>query len=653
MFLSLFNCHIFGQEEAVDETVDLTSLSLEELMEIEVETVSTASKYEQKVSEAPSSVTIITAEEIRKYGYRTLADVFNSVRGFYTTYDRNYHYVGVRGLGRPGDYNMRILMLIDGHRVNDNVGDSSSIGEDFYLDTALIKKIEIIHGPGSALYGSNAILAVVNIITKDGKDYDGVELFGEYGSYDAGRGRVTYGKVFENGMDVLISGSYFDKDGDTLYFKDFDDPATNYGKVDNDDEQSYRLFGKLTLDDLSLTVANVSREKGIPTAPWGGEFGDDRTRSWDDLILIGLTHNHDFSDKFSMKNRIAYNYYDYKGHWVYDDGGLYVNKDRWKGRWWEYELQFIAEPFERHKLTWGSEFRYNVRQDQRNWDFDIYLDDKQHSKNWGLYLQDEFKVLDNVTLIGGIRYDEYDTVGSTTNPRLALIYNYSDATTLKLLYGEAFRAPNAYELYYHDGYYTMKPPTSLESETIETYEIVLEQKFNKNITGSVSGFYYTLEDLIDQTVDPGDSLIVFTNTDEVEVKGLEFELDGRWENGLRSRASYSYVEAEDDSGSTIANYPEHMVKFNLITPLIQNKLFAGFETQYFSNRKTLSGHHADNYTIANLTLTYTNLVKGMDLQFGVYNICDKEYEHPGFAEHEMDVLNQDGRNYRVNLTYRF
>ncbi|MFM8470821.1 MAG: TonB-dependent receptor plug domain-containing protein [Limisphaerales bacterium] len=97
---------------------------------VTVDTVQSASKYEQSVADAPASVTIITDDEIRRFGHRTLAEVLNSVRGFNLTYDRNYHYLGVRGFGRPGDFNSRVLMLVDGHRVNDVVYDGAAIGTD-------------------------------------------------------------------------------------------------------------------------------------------------------------------------------------------------------------------------------------------------------------------------------------------------------------------------------------------------------------------------------------------------------------------------------------------------------------------------------------------------------------------------------------------
>jgi hypothetical protein len=119
------------------DTPNLLDMSLEELMSIEIDSVYGASGFTQKVTEAPASVTIITSEEIQKFGYKTLADILRNVRGFYVTYDRNYSYLGVRGYGPSGDYNSRIAVLLDGHRLNDSIFDAAPIGTDFPMDVEL------------------------------------------------------------------------------------------------------------------------------------------------------------------------------------------------------------------------------------------------------------------------------------------------------------------------------------------------------------------------------------------------------------------------------------------------------------------------------------------------------------------------------------
>ncbi len=163
-----------GQESVPD----LSEATLEQLGNVKVYS---ASKHLQAASEAPSSVTVITADEIQKYGYRTLADILKTVPGFFVTNDRNYSSVGVRGFARPGDFNTRVLLLVDGHRLNDNVYDEAMIGTEFPINIDLIQRMEVIRGPVSSLYGSNALFAVINIITKRGRNINGLELSADAG----------------------------------------------------------------------------------------------------------------------------------------------------------------------------------------------------------------------------------------------------------------------------------------------------------------------------------------------------------------------------------------------------------------------------------------------------------------------------------------
>jgi iron complex outermembrane receptor protein len=144
----------------------LPDLSLEELLQLDSGRVFGASLRDQPVTEAPSSVTFITADQIERFGYRSLADILRAIRSFYVTNDRNFSYLGARGFGKPGDYNSRVLLLVNGHRVNDNVFGQAEIGPEFGIDPAMFERIEIIRGPGSALYGDSAFFAVVNVITK-------------------------------------------------------------------------------------------------------------------------------------------------------------------------------------------------------------------------------------------------------------------------------------------------------------------------------------------------------------------------------------------------------------------------------------------------------------------------------------------------------
>lgn len=637
-----------GQENACAEEMpsDITELSIEELMKIEV--VYAASKFEQKVTEAPSSVSIITADDIRKHGYRTLADILQSARGFYISYDRHYKYVGVRGFARPGDYNTRVLILVDGHRINDNVYGQGYIGTDFILDIDLIDRVELIRGPSSSLYGSNAFFGVINIITKNGKAINGLESSGEAGSFNTYKGRISFGKRFENGLDLLLSSTTYDSEGHALYFNEFNSTARN------DDDSFKSVFSSTSFYGFTLQAAYSEREKGIPTGAWETVFDDPSTRTIDKSGYIHLSYSRDF-DYAELMARLYYDYNSYDGNYRFP--GV-LNKDLSRGKWWGGEMRFTVNKIKRNRLIVGGEYVNNILQEQVNYDEDPYslkLEDRRDSQDYAFYAQDEITILNNLLLNIGARYDHYDTFGSTTNPRIALIYNPVKDTTVKLLYGSAFRAPNVYELYYHDGLSTQKPAQSLRPETIKTYELTIEQYIKKNTLITVSGYYYKIKDLITLITDT-DGLMVYRNMYKVEAKGMEIGLEQRWQSGIRGKGSYSYQEVRDEETDYIlTNSPRHLAKLNIIFPLIKNKLFSAVETQYTGKRKTLTGNETEDFFTANLTLSAEGFLKGLDASFGIYNIFDEKYRDPASQEHapSLDTIEQDGRSLRLKLTYRF
>src|SRR5688572_21392355 len=151
----------------------LPELSLEELMRLDAGRVFGASERAQPVTEAPSSVSFITAEEIARHGYRSLAEILQAMRGLTISSDRNFSLLGARGFATPGDYNSRILLLVNGHRVNDNVFGQAEIGPEFGLDPATFERVEIIRGPASSIYGDSAFFGVVNVVTKSGESIGG------------------------------------------------------------------------------------------------------------------------------------------------------------------------------------------------------------------------------------------------------------------------------------------------------------------------------------------------------------------------------------------------------------------------------------------------------------------------------------------------
>src|SRR5262245_41497727 len=251
-----------------------------------------ASKYEQKPSDAPASVSIITSEEIQRFGYRTLSEILRSVRGFFTTYDRNYSYIGARGFDRPGDYDTRVLLLLDGHRINDNIYDQSPIGTETLIDVDAIERIEIIRGPSSSLYGTNAFLAVINVITKSGRDLKGTEVAATGGSFGTGEIRMSSGGRFENGLETFVTGSYYDSGGQNLFYPEYDSPSTNNGWAKDSDGDTYaRLFAKMSVGNLRIGAGYSKRDKQVPTASFLTDFNDSREETSDERGFLDLRYD--------------------------------------------------------------------------------------------------------------------------------------------------------------------------------------------------------------------------------------------------------------------------------------------------------------------------------------------------------------------------
>ena len=624
----------------------------------EIPTVSGAAKYEQKINEAPAAVTIITADQIKKYGYRTLAQVLQSVPGLFTTNDRNYDYVGIRGFNRPGDYNSRVLLLVDSHRLNDAVYDQAPIGTDSPIDVDLIERVEVVRGPSSSLYGTNAFFGVINVITKRGRDIKGTELSGESSSYHSNKGRLTYGNKFHNGLEFIVSGSYYYSAGQpSLFYSEFDTPAQNNGlaqKMDQDNAQNY--FAKASYGDFTLQGGYVGRKKRVPTASFGTIFNNGRDATTDNRGYLDLKYQHEFDNQLTVKGRLYYDRYYYRGDFLLDYPPPTLNQDFSTTDQGGGELTMIKRLFDKHKVTLGSEYRNQFRMNQSNKDAEppaTYLDDHRKSDLWAIYAQDEFAITDKLILNAGVRHDHYSTFGGTTNPRAGLIYTWRD-TTAKLLYGRAFRAPNPFEQFYVAAVSNKANP-ALRPEIINTYELVLEQYVTRHIRASSSFYYYEVNKLISQQPDPNDpSFVSYQNGNKIHAKGLELAVEGKWPSGWDGRLSYAMQEARDNiTDQRLTNSPQHLAVGNLIMPIVADKIFAGIQTRYMSSRLTLDGTNAKNVFLTNVTLFTQQLVTGWEFSAQLNNLFDYRYGDPGSGEHLQDIIEQDGRTFWLKLKYRF
>ena len=639
----LMACLVTGGAVATaQDAPDFTDLSLEDLGRVDL--VYAASRHQQTRGEAPSSVTVVTSEEIRQHGYRTLADVLRSMGSFYVSDDRNYSYIGVRGFGRPGDYNTRVLILMDGIRTNEPVYDGTYVGREFNLNAAVIDRIEVIRGPGATMYGNSAFFAVINVVTKQGRQVRGGEVSASIGSFHDVGGHLTWGTVTPGGIDVLASVSATDLGGRRLYFPEFDSPETANGVADRlDGEEAMNVFLRVAKGSWSAQAAHVMRDKDVPTASYGTLFGEP-TNTRDGATILSGGFDGAVSESLLGTFRVQYGASRYEGLYHYEEG---LWEDSSRGRWWGADWNVTTTRTGRHTVTAGGELVDNFRIDQQVIDQGVPgLDSHDPSLRWGLYAQDEIKLGSSFLASVGLRHDRYASFGGHTSPRLGLILNPAGPTTVKALYGTAFRAPNAYELHYYR-------ETALEPETIRTGELIVERAFGRGVHGSVSAFWNDIDGLIALYGD-GESErdLFFRNSDPIRSRGFEASVEAR-RRGVAGRASYSFQRSMDrPSGAAVTNSPTHLAKLSVSAPFA-SRFSAAADAQYMSGRGTLAGSTTPGVVRFDLHLIARAITPRLETALSIRNVTDAAYADPGSAEHLQDVLPQDGRTLALSLSWKF
>ncbi|MCX7087540.1 MAG: TonB-dependent receptor [Methylococcales bacterium] len=647
-----------GQVTASDLSVDeLIDMPIEELLQVEV---ISAARLGQKASQSPSSLSVLTAKDIRTFGWRTLADSLNGMRGLFTSNDRSYSYLGVRGFMHPNDYNSRVLFMIDGQRMNENIYDGGYIAQEFMLDMALVERIEYIPGSGASIYGANAFSGLINVVTKKGSAVNGAQLAGEVGSFDTYKVRASYGKKLQNGTDILVSASHYDSAGvKNLYFSAFDNPATNNGIAHNmDAERADRLFARIEFEGFTLTGGYVDRFKRVPTAGFGGIFNDASYYARDQQFFGNLKYQTSLSDKTALRVKGAYQGYEYNAEEPFDYNGRVINKDLASGRWWNGEVQLTNTTFEHHRLMLGVEHQYDQRQYARNFDVDpflVYNNTNFSGHRVELYAQDDIQLLDDLIFSAGLRLDYHHMLRHLQlNPRLGLIWSPLDNTRFKLLYSSSFRAPNVWEQGYSIGTSTI----SNHEEHIKSYEGIVEWDVASGLKLMGNVFYNDMSQILERNNAASSEVEgAFLNSGHYYALGAELETEKRWSNGRLLKASYTYSRLTNEIDGGWANAsPQNLFKVHYAEPLFDNFATVGVENIYIGDRKALQGGLANAYNLVNLNLSSDHISRGLDISFGVYNLFDTHYQllgGTGTADIAQNILPMNGRELRlkIQITY--
>ena len=239
-----------------------------------------------------------------------------------------------------------------------------------------------------------------------------------------------------------------------------------------------------------------------------------------------------------------------------------------------------------------------------------------------------------------------------------MIYQPFEKTTLKLLYGQSFRAPNAYELYFQstNPYFQALLPNgnpNLKPETARTTELVVEQDLSHQFLFVVSGYYYPIRRLISAETDPVTGAYVYQNSQHVDLRGTEITLKRQARSGLEAGVSLSLQDAQTGNDELpLTNSPHTLVQANLSVPLFHRQLYASTDIDYVSRRNTLQGNFAEAYAVPNFTL-FSNAIKHWEVSVSLYNAFNQRFGDPAGPDNPEDIIIQDGRNFRVRFAYHF
>lgn len=645
-----------------------------------------ATKRAIPLRKAPAIVSVITSEEIKNMGARNLMDVLKMVTGIGVSINEyGWYMVEVRGIRTT--VTEKIMVMIDGHRLNETYRGSALA---YLYDLALenIKQIEIIRGPGSALYGANAFAAVINIVTKDADDIKGVNVSATGGSFDTKKFNVLGGKA---SGEFQISGAvdYINTDGPKLLIESdrlsASQPSITMapGKADLHLEKT-DIFLKVLYGNLNFKGQYIKKNQGVFGISYAltDENSLRFTNFWNEL-----SYSQTITDNLSAQVRLYFDQFEQDARVELFPEGYTSTSGRFpdgaiakallKNRTLGTELQFEYKLSEDNHLIVGGLYE-NIRQfdvkmytnydptttpasllplgsfqDVTSW---ANFNKDARREIWAAFIQDEWKIRDNLNLTAGIRYDHYSEFGDTFNPRVGVVWGFAENTDLKLLYGQAFRAPSFIELY-NDNNPTVLGNSNLKPEKIRTYEAGIGCRLTDELRVEVDYFNSLVDDLIvrDATVSPA----MYANKGGARVRGIEVDFIGQYTPSNYWKLSYAYQEPKDsDTKKRLPDVPSQRATASLNYGL-SKYLNSHIDVLWTGPRPRTSGDtrgKMPSYTTVDLALIAKNIYKNLEIRGSVHNLFDKKYKDPdtsGAARLIPNDFPREGISALMSVSYKF
>ena len=660
------------------------------LMFFEEQDLVTATKRPTSLRKAPAIATIITADEIRNMGARNLLDVLKMVPGFgISTTEFGGNMIEVRGIRTS--LNEKILFMIDGHSLNKNFNGSALYNVADMIPLENIRQMEVVRGPGSALYGNSAFVATINIITRNAEEINGLEVKGGGGSFDSFKGNLVGGKPIgdkftvsgsldrqqTNGPKLRVESDYLSGNPSTFPF-----PTAPFSQAPGTPDLKFNqtdAFLKVGYGDLTFRSHYLTRQKnlyiGIVSA-----LTDDSSKDQVDNYWGELAYTLRPADGLSVNMKLSYDHYEQDPNVkIYPNGfafGAYpdglIGKPLVKNRTIGGELQVDWDIFKGNHLIAGLSFeelrQYDTKQ-QANFDPITLapLGAVQDVVNWNkdatrqifaTYLQDEWQLPAQVNLTAGVRYDHYSDFGDTVNPRAGLVWSFLENADMKLLYGQAFRAPNFQELYNINNPVVVGNP-NLKPERIQTYEAGLAWRLNRFFAANANYFFSTIKDQIGWDPTTSGAAAVNANLHKSETQGVEVGANGAYGADLYWKLSYAYQDPRDADTDQRLSYVPSQRASGSVNYALTKYVNLHSDVLWTGPRPRPQGDTRSEmpaYTTVDLAVTLKNFYKTMEIQATVRNLFDQRYNDPdtsGAAAKIPGDFPREGISGFVTASYRF
>ncbi len=608
----------------------------------------------QPLSEVPAAtISVITREEILAQGYETVADALAWVRGLYVSGDFVYRYVGVRGVQRPGDLNNKVLIAIDGHALNGNVYGDGLVGDESSIDLEAVERIEVIRGPGSALYGSYAVLAVVNIVTRGARP-DGDFAFHGHASQDGRRyGHAALQRPFGSGGSVALRASWLGADGRDFRYPEFE----LEGLSDGWSRSSSRTRRVAAFSDVrwrgSRLVASIGeRLQHDPTGSYGADLGDERNHSRDQRAFVEWSTSRTADDSRGSV-RAYWDRADFEGRFVYtvDSTTSLVNVERGTGDIFGAEARVSFAASGSQVLTVGANAEYTAR--ARVLSVDVGAGAPNSFTNprggrLGLYAQDEIRLGAAALTTLGARLDGAEGQQTVASPRADFVARVSEHTRWKALVGGAFRPPAPIEKSLEGAGQVAN--SALHAERAITFESSIEHSMPAT-TFILSGYRNRLRDLIDLVTIGADEALQFQNLGAAVTTGIEGEAQLRSSGGVSGRVTLAWQSSRTDPGDVrLTNSPEWNAQAVLTARPHGAPYALGLRARWLSRRLTRAGAWTAAPVVVDGRVGW-RFGAAFDAGLSVHNVFDSVYGDPVGDYLLQDQIEAPRRNATLELDW--